>query len=182
MYLTELDDPLGDDYAAHKLLSGLFHEQRILFQRRAQLVFVLSKKPLDGGSRNVLPILAPAKSGDEFLFVVRLNPVVTKFLDGKNRRLSIEAQKIRVWLESTFSKNGFTAEFTFRTEGMRRSVKDYGTISLFSVLVNGVLVVTDADLFRKAVERGIGHGKGLGFGFLNIFDFVCLTSANLQRT
>ncbi len=47
-----------------------------------------------------------------------------------------------------------------------------GTISLFSVLVNGVLVVTDADLFRKAVEKGIGHGKGLGFGFLNIFDFV----------
>ena len=47
-----------------------------------------------------------------------------------------------------------------------------GPFRLFSVLVNGVLVVTDADLFRKAVEKGIGHGKGLGFGFLNIFDFV----------
>ena len=172
MYLTEVDDPLGDDYAVHKFLSKLFHEQKILFQRRVQRVLVLSKKPLEGGSRNVTPILAPVKSGDEFLFVVRLNPVVTKFLDGKNRRVPIDAQKIRAWLESIFSRNGFTTEFTFRTEGMRRSVKDYGTISLFSVLVSGVLVVTDTDLFRKAVEKGIGHGKGLGFGFLNIFDFV----------
>lgn len=172
MFLSELDDPLGDDYAAHKFLAALFHEQRILFQRRSQSVFVLSKKPLDGGSRNVIPILAAAKSGDEFLFVVRLNPVVTKFLEGKNRRVPVEAHKIRVWLEVVFSRYGFTAEFTFRLEGLRRSAKDHGTISLFSVLVNGILVVTDADLFRKAVEKGIGHGKGLGFGLLNIFDFV----------
>jgi CRISPR-associated protein Cas6/Cse3/CasE subtype I-E len=137
-----------------------------------QHVFVLSKKPLDGRSRNVHPILAPEKPCDEFLFVIRLNPVVTKFLDGKNRRVPIEPQKIRAWLESIFSKNGFTAEFTFGTEGMRRSVKKYETLSLFSVLVSGVLVVTDTDLFRTAVERGIGHGKGLGFGFLNIFDFL----------
>jgi len=172
MYLTELDDPFGDDYTAHKTLAESFHEQRILFQRRAHRVLVLSKEPLDEGGRNIFPILAGVKPGDEFLFVVRLNPVVTKFLDGKNRRVPIEAQKIRAWLESIFSKNGFTAEFTFRAEGMRRSVKSHRNISLFSVLVNGVLVVTDADPFRKAVEKGIGHGKGLGFGFLNIFDFV----------
>lgn len=172
MYLTELDDPIGDDYAAHKVLSELFHEQRILFQRRSQRVLVLSKEPLDDRGRNILPILSEVKPGDEFLFVVRLNPVVTKFLDGKNRRVPIEGQKIRPWLESVFSKNGFTAEFTFRTEGMRGSRKGQGNISLFSVLVNGVLTVTDSDLFRKAVNKGIGHGKGLGFGFLNIFDFV----------
>jgi CRISPR-associated protein Cas6/Cse3/CasE subtype I-E len=173
MYLTELDDPIGDDYAAHKFLSGLFHDQRILFQRRVRRVSVLSRKPADGGiSRDITPILASAKPGDEFLFVVRLNPVVTKFLDGKNRRVPVEPQKIRAWLESAFSKNGFTAEFTFRVEGMRRSVKGNGSISLFSVLVNGVLVVTDPGLFRNAVEKGIGHGKGLGFGLPNIFDFV----------
>jgi len=172
MYLTEMNDLLGDDYATHRFLSEIFHAQRILFQRRAQRVFVLSKKPAGQGSKDILPIIASVKSGDEFLFVIRLNPVVTKFLDGKNRRVPVEAPKIRAWVESVLSKNGFTTEFTFKTEGMRRSVKGHGHISLFSVLVNGVLVVTDPDLFMKAVEKGIGHGKGLGFGFLNIFDFI----------
>ena len=172
MYLTELDDLIGDDYQIHVALSAMFHEQKILFQRRGQRVLVMSREPLGGSSRDISPILAKVKPGDEFLFVARLNPVITKFIDGKNRRVAIDPPRINVWLDSVFSKNGITAECTYRVEGIRRSRKDERTISLFSVLVNGVLVASEVDLFRKAVKQGVGHGKGLGFGLLNIFDFA----------
>lgn len=172
MYLTEINDIEGDDYAAHKHLAAIFHNQKILFQRRGRKALVLSREPANGTGRDVGPILERLKPGDQFLFVARLNPVAERQIEGRSRRVGLEENKIRPWLEQMFRKNGFAAEFTFTMEGTRRSEKGAECISLFSVLVNGVLIVEDAALFLNAIEKGIGHGRGLGFGFLNIFDFA----------
>ncbi len=172
MYLNEINSIKGDDYAAHKQLAEAFHEQRILFQRRGNKTLVLSEKPVNGGGRDVSRVLARVNPGDQFIFVARLNPVAARQIEGKTRRVSLETGRVKPWLESMFRKNGFAAEFTFTTEGTRRSVKGAVCISLNSVVVNGVLTVEDPGLFRNAVEKGIGHGRGLGFGFLNIFDFA----------
>lgn len=171
MYLTELDELIGDDYEVHVKLSEIFDGQRVLFQRRGNQLVVLSKKPI-AVSNDVSGILKTIKTGSEFLFVLRINPVVTRFINGKNRRIALEPSSIKPWLDQIFSKHGFTADVAFKIEGIRRSKKGSYTISLLSVLVNGILVVSDPVQFRKSLERGIGHGKGLGFGFLNIFDFA----------
>jgi len=39
---------------------------------------------------------------------------------------------------------------------------------LRSVLYNGLLEVTDPDLFHRALIRGIGSGKAFGFGLLSV--------------
>jgi CRISPR system Cascade subunit CasE len=45
---------------------------------------------------------------------------------------------------------------------------DKGRLSFGSVLFEGRLRVTDADLFRRTLEAGIGSGKAYGFGLLSI--------------
>lgn len=171
MYLTDLDEITGDDYEAHLKITEIFDGQKVLFQRRGNRIAVLSGKPVSI-SRDVSEILESIKVGSEHLLVVRLNPVVTRFIGGKNRRVALESPKIKAWLDQTLVKHGCNLNFAFKVEGVRRSRKGFHTISLMSVLVNGVATVSDPVLFRTAVEKGIGHGKGLGFGFLNIFDFV----------
>lgn len=41
-------------------------------------------------------------------------------------------------------------------------------IRVFSVLYDGMLTVLDPDLFRRALQSGVGHGKALGLGLLSV--------------
>ncbi len=41
-------------------------------------------------------------------------------------------------------------------------------VSLLSVTYQGLLTVTDADLFRRTLERGIGRGRAYGMGLLTV--------------
>lgn len=43
-----------------------------------------------------------------------------------------------------------------------------GQMTFCDVLFEGRLQVTDEDLFRQALERGIGSGKAFGFGLLSV--------------
>jgi len=61
------------------------------------------------------------------------------------------------------------AEFIYRTEGPRISAKGEHKITLSSVFVTGMCQVKDVIRFKTALTKGIGHGKGLGFGMINIF-------------
>jgi CRISPR system Cascade subunit CasE len=42
------------------------------------------------------------------------------------------------------------------------------SISIFSVLFDGVLVTTEPEKFRNVVNSGIGHGKAMGLGLFSI--------------
>jgi len=171
VFLTRIDDVDGDDYRAHQHVMALFEKQRVLFQRKGHEILVLSKKPRPD-SEDVSGITDSATEGQRFLFRLRVNPAVTRFLDGKNRRVGMPAEKIEPWLDALFAKHGFAADYVTRREGLRLSRKGENSISLLSVLAIGVLTVKDTGKFRAAVSNGIGHGKGLGFGLLNIFDVM----------
>ena len=43
-----------------------------------------------------------------------------------------------------------------------------GTQTHFAVLFEGVLEVNDPALLEKAIQEGIGSGKGFGFGLLSL--------------
>ena len=171
MYLTRIDDIQGDDYEAHQHVRKFFEKQKVLFQRKGHEIVVFSEKPVKG-SEDVRTTLYEIEVGSKLLFKLRVNACVTKFVDGKNRRVALPRGGIREWLEKTFEKHGFTADFVYHNEGIRRSLKGATQISLSCVMATGILTVTDPERLKSAVRTGIGHAKGLGCGFLNVFDVM----------
>ena len=45
-------------------------------------------------------------------------------------------------------------------------------VSLLSVTFEGMLTVTDVELFRRALTEGIGRGKAYGMGMLTVMRVV----------
>ena len=89
------------------------------------------------------------------------------------------------WLERKGKKHGFSlpqlAFFGFSEtpqeridvrisqEQMLRGKQHTGNgIHIYSVLYDGILIVTEPDNFRAALETGIGHGKVMGLGLLSV--------------
>jgi len=171
VFLTRIDDIEGDDYRAHQAVAALCEKQRVLFQRKGHNIVILSEKP-QRGSEDVSDLLDNLRVGGKFLFRLRINPTITINVGGKNKRIGLPAVRIDAWLNAQFTKNGFSAEYITRSEGVRRSIKGAQTISLLSVLVSGVLTVQEPVSLRSAICNGIGHGKGFGFGLLNVFDVL----------
>lgn len=172
MFLSRHPDwPELDDYAVHQRLMSATNGKRALFQRRGIATDVLAEFELPE-SKDVSRVIAGLKKGKSALFTARLNPVVTKFIEGKNRRIALQGQEIEVWVKKTLAKHGIEGVFDIRGEGPRISQKQDSKITLFAAFVSGILTVTDENAFAAAVRNGVGHGKGLGFGMINIFAHV----------
>lgn len=173
-YLTRIFDLAGDDYQVHQKLKTIFDQDDILFQRgRFETVVLSNKEPATHHSsmftKQISAFLDSIECGSEFLFTARLNPVVTKKIDDKGKRYPVEQNKLRDWINKKFEDSGMIAEFIYNTEGPRISMKKEHKITLSSVFVTGMCQVKDVNRFKKALTKGIGHSKGLGFGMLNIF-------------
>lgn len=172
MFLSRLPDwPELDDYAVHQRIMSATDGRRVLFQRRGIATDVLTDFELPD-STDVSSVIAKLKKGESALFTARLNPVVTRFIEGKNRRVALGGQDIEVWVKKTLAKHGIEGTFDIRGEGPRVSQKQDTKITLFATFVSGILTVSDESAFAGAVRNGVGHGKGLGFGMINIFAHV----------
>lgn len=85
---------------------------------------------------------------------------------------TVEYQK--QWLMQRAEKHGFALEpdlFTVTHSQWYRFYKNgqgRQPVSLLSVTYEGVLRVTDADLFRETLISGIGRGKAYGLGLLTV--------------
>jgi CRISPR system Cascade subunit CasE len=55
-----------------------------------------------------------------------------------------------------------------RVGGLRRAGGSAARLTFGSVLFEGELIITDAHLFREALQSGIGSGKAFGFGLLSV--------------
>jgi CRISPR system Cascade subunit CasE len=120
-------------------------------------------------------------------FRLRANP--TKKIDtktgvegtrrnGKRVELQGEDQWLK-WLERKGEQHGFTlkgddsqinilAIDQGKMLGKHVSADAKAKITLAAVLFNGILRVTDAELFRLALKVGVGSGKAYGFGLLSV--------------
>ncbi len=121
--------------------------------------------------------LSSLMAGRRFRFRLRANPCVTR----KGKRLGLfRREDQEIWLENKGGRHGFSMAIsssqgsTWRDIGITQERMLKGkqrsgiSIHVYSVLYDGVLVVTDPKAFIEALQNGIGHGKTLGLGLLSI--------------
>jgi CRISPR system Cascade subunit CasE len=122
-------------------------------------------------------------TGRVFRFRLRANPCVTR----NSKRLGLlQAEEQEAWIERKGREScGFSlprsAPFgpnaeqvghwdvsisqARRLRGMQRSGN---SVTVYSVLYDGILTVSDPVKFKHALENGVGHGKALGLGLLSV--------------
>lgn len=122
------------------------------------------------------------KVGQRFRFRLRANPCVTR---GGKRLGLLQLEEQESWIERKAQQHGFSlprlASFDFSEteqprvdvrvsqEQMIRGKQHTGNgMSVFSVLYDGVLTVTEPNNFRDVLNTGIGHGKVMGLGLLSV--------------
>ncbi|MBI5431057.1 MAG: type I-E CRISPR-associated protein Cas6/Cse3/CasE [Nitrosomonadales bacterium] len=122
------------------------------------------------------------KAGQRFRFRLRANPCVKR--EGKRLGL-VRTDEQEAWLERKGKQHGFSlpqlASFDFSEapqaridvrisqEQMLRGKQHTGNgIRVYSVLYDGILMVTEPGNFRTALQAGIGHGKAMGLGLMSV--------------
>ena len=121
-------------------------------------------------------------AGQRFRYRIRANPCVTR--NGKRMGL-LRLEEQEAWLDRKGKMHGFLlpklSSFDFlesdqtrvdiqiSQEQMYRGRQHSGnSISIYSVLYDGILTVADPNLFKNALQSGIGHGKVMGLGLLSV--------------
>jgi CRISPR system Cascade subunit CasE len=118
-------------------------------------------------------------SGQVLAFRLRANPTVKRRRekdDGSLRAvrdpLYGEEEQIK-WLERKAEQGGFRL-LSVRSQnapdvrGWAHHDDARHKLKLFAVRFDGLLQVTDPGRLRETVQRGVGSGKGLGFGLLSL--------------
>ena len=127
-----------------------------------------------GETREYDGLLGRIKKGDIWQFRLTANPVKTdnvKQGQGKKRAVTIvDFQK--QWLMDRAEKNGFClSEDSFdvvQNKWCRFFKKDNRVVTLLSVTFEGLLEVTDEELFRNMLVNGLGRGKAYGMGLMTV--------------
>ena len=115
-------------------------------------------------------------TGDRLTFRLRANTtrkILTKSLpDGtkqNGKRVAVRGDEARLgWLRRHAEHAGFAVTDVRVSEVGQRGARGAARLTHAGALFEGVLVVRDADLFRKALDSGIGPAKAYGFGLLSI--------------
>lgn len=131
--------------------------------------------PVDESNPAVKPFDLNLSSGQVLAFRLRANPTVKrKFESGDHKRVGLyrEAEQ-REWLKRKGESGGFQVLFvrisnqdTVHGHVYRDDTRH--KLHFLSVQFDGLLQVTDPDRLQGAVRRGVGSGKGLGFGLLSL--------------
>ena len=109
--------------------------------------------------------------GRVLFFRLRANPSVKK---GEKRLGIVKEEEQAAWLRRKAGQGGFElVSLTVIPEGIAHDKMTDGVgsghnLSMLSVRFEGLLRVTDPNIFLHTLERGIGSGKGLGFGLLSV--------------
>ena len=128
-------------------------------------------------SRPYEPLLNRIEAGSVWQFRLTANPTVSKPREGEARGKvlgHITETYQKQWLLSRADSHGFSLhEEQFRGVECRwlrfRKGTDGGRpVSLLSVSYEGLLTVTDSELFRKTLCEGLGRGKAYGLGLLTV--------------
>lgn len=113
-------------------------------------------------------LLNGLESGDILNFRVRANPTVKR--NGKRHGLQQHDDQLQ-WLGRTLTANGAKL-MEAQVSETRRLVcgrkREGRPIVLQSVVFDGIVQVTNPDIFKICITGGIGHGRALGFGLITL--------------
>jgi len=126
--------------------------------------------------------LDSVNTGKRFRFRLRANPCVSS--NGKRQGL-LRLEEQEAWIERKGVLHGFSlpqlVSFDFSEsaqdrvnvqvsqEQMLRGKQHSGNgIRIYSVLYEGIIIVTKPEKFKDALQNGIGHGKVMGLGLLSV--------------
>ena len=128
-------------------------------------------------TRSYDSFLAKIENGDKRCFRLCANPVITKSAGTGNRGAvlaHVTVKQQEQWLMERAGKHGFHVE----TEQYSAVYSDWVTfhkgneggrpVSFHMVTFEGLLTVTDAELFRETLVTGIGREKAYGCGMLTV--------------
>ena len=102
-----------------------------------------------------------------FRYRLRANPSITR----QNKRLGLfKLEEQLSWLKRKGERHGFIVETCHVSdESLLHGIQHNGnTISVFSVLYDGFLNVSNPREFVDGVASGVGHARALGLGLLSI--------------
>ena len=123
-------------------------------------------------STDIRPLHLDFKAGSSYFFRLLANPTKQNKEIGRRAILGEDSQK--EWLGWKLGEAGAQVEEAQVIACWdQRSYRGYPKrdsehMNHHVVLFEGVLQVTDPDLFAKAVEAGFGRAKGLGCGLLSV--------------
>ena len=122
-------------------------------------------------------LLERITSGSRWQFRLIANPTVQKYDEkkGRGRVLAHITTKYQgEWFKKQAEKHGFVLnDEEWLVTGskwyiFRKNRSSKNTVKMLAVTYEGILTVTDADAFRKALCTGIGREKTYGIGMLTV--------------
>ena len=122
------------------------------------------------------PLINRVSNDTVWRFRLKANPTVKKYDVKKNKSMvmaHITPEHQMEWLKRKAEKNGFCIDDnnSLVTESKWYNFKKNGygdNVRLLAVTYEGILTVTDVNLFIKALTDGIGREKAYGMGLLTI--------------
>lgn len=127
-------------------------------------------------TKDYMPLLERVTCGSVWRFRLTANPTKS-CSDGSEKRGTVHAhctpEYQKQWLLERAEKHGFSLDphaFTVTHTRWYHFHKGGGgrPVSLLSVTYEGILHVTDADMFRQVLSDGLGRGKAYGLGLLTV--------------
>lgn len=187
--LPEVRAALTDCQKMHQLITKLFDTDRkssqILYRinlvQNKLNIYMYANKPANNNHRyyiqqkDISSWLDDMTAGKTLGFDIIASPSKKiKIGDKKNsrRRLLQEPAERQTWLERKAKMHGFEILHAEEQENVhttgRHAIDNGGTMDHDAYHYQGMLRITDANAFRKALREGIGPGKAYGFGMMMV--------------
>ena len=128
-------------------------------------------------TRDYQPLLDRIKPGTAWRFRLTANPVTSVPSPNKKRgrvkAITIAAHQ-REWLVGQAEKHGFLLspeQYDVVQSEWRIFRRQGQTVSILSATFEGILTVTEPELFCRALTEGIGRGKAYGMGMMTVMAY-----------
>lgn len=186
---------LSDPNMIHGIVERSFHGERkrnlwrvdflsgekyllILSEEKPDLVSAIDQIGVEGSgiTKDYAPLLNRIEAGSKWNFRLSANPTRSVLLVKGERGIvkpHVSEKFQRQWLINKSSKCGFSVlenELFIISRKKWHFWKSRGQkpVILNQVIYEGFLTITDTELFREAMIKGIGRGKAYGMGLLTI--------------
>lgn len=181
---------LADCQQMHRFVMGFFGTDRLSGQilyrtnmvRDKLCIYLYSQAPAEHipanchiQQRDVKLWLDTMEAGQHWSFDLIAAPtkkIASEGSKNSRRRILREPGERQAWLERKAEHNGFVIIQAQEQEQLHVSGRHHpdkgGVMYHDAYHYQGVLQITDAEAFRKAMQTGIGPGKAYGFGMMMV--------------